>query len=98
VACRDASSLDECVSLVHKITELGRTLESLIEMPMIGMTLRAMRAPAHAAGFGALQEFLETGFFTFREIPDVDHFLSEIEVRMIEIFERIYTAPLEELR
>jgi len=98
VACRDASSLDECVSLVHKITELGRTLESLIEMPMIGITLRAMRAPAHAAGFGALQEFLEQGFFTFREIPDVDHFLSEIEVRMIEIFERIYTAQLEELR
>jgi hypothetical protein len=98
VACREASSLDECVGLVHKITELGRTLESLVEVPMIGMTLRAMRAPAHAAGFGALQEFLETGFFTFREIPDVDHFLSEIEVRMIQIFERIYTAPLEELR
>ena len=98
VACREASSLDECVSLVHRITELGRTLESLIEMPMIGLTLRAMRAPAHAAGFGALQEFLENGFFTFREIPDVDHFLTEIEVRMIEIFERIYTAPLKTLR
>jgi hypothetical protein len=98
VACREASSLDECVGLVHKITELGRTLESLVEVPMIGITLRAMRAPAHAAGFGALQEFLETGFFTFREIPDVDHFLSEIEVRMIQIFERIYTSSLEELR
>ena len=98
VACREASLLGECVNIVHKITELGRTLKSLVEMPMIGITLRAMRVPAHAAGFGALQEFLEKGFFTFREIPEVDHFLSEIEVRMIQIFERIYLAPLEEIR
>lgn len=98
VACREASSFGECLNLVHKITALGKTLKSLVEVPMIGYTLRAMKAPAHAAGFGALQEFLEKGFFTFREIPDVDHFLAEIEVHMIEIFKRIYTAPLNQLR
>lgn len=97
VACREASSLEECSELVHLITGLGRTLKSLVKVPMIGMTLRAMRAPAHAAGFGALQEFLEKGFTTFKQIPDIDHFLGEIEVRMIEIFERIYTEPLERL-
>jgi hypothetical protein len=62
------------------------------------LTLRAMRGPAHAAGFGALQEFLETGYSTFRLIPDIDHFLGEIEARMIGVFERIYTAPLDQLR
>jgi hypothetical protein len=98
VACRKASSLGECVKLVHLITGLGKTLRSLVEIPMIGITLRAMRVPAHAAGFGALQEFLEKGFRTFRQIPDIDHFLAEIETRMIEIFERIYTAPLDQLR
>ena len=97
-ACRKASSLTECVELVHLITGLGRTLKSLVGVPMIGMTLRAMRAPAHAAGFGALQEFLEKGYFTFRQIPDIDHFLNEIEIRMVEVFERIYTAPLDQLR
>ncbi|MDH3749638.1 MAG: hypothetical protein OEU40_03505 [Gammaproteobacteria bacterium] len=85
------------MQLVHLITGLGKTLRSLVEIPMIGITLRAMRAPAHAAGFGALQEFLEKGFRTFRQIPDIDHFLAEIENRMIEIFERIYTAPLDRL-
>ena len=98
VACRKASSLGECVKLVHLITGLGKTLRSLVEIPMIGISLRAMRVPAHAAGFGALQEFLEKGFRTFRQIPDIDHFLAEIETRMIEIFERIYTAPLDQLR
>jgi len=98
VACRNASSLEECVELVHLITGLGQTLKSLVEIPMIGITLRTMRAPAHATGFGALQEFLETGFRTFRQISDIDRFLADLESRTIEIFERIYTVPLDNLR
>jgi len=97
IACREASSLEDFVELIHLVTELGRTLKSLVEVPMIGMTLRAMRTPAHAAGFGALQEFLEEGFRTFRQIPDTDHFLTEVEKRMIGIFERVYTVPLDQL-
>ena len=98
IACREASSLDELIELVHLTTDLGRTLKSLVHIPVIGMTLRATRAAAHAAGFGALQEFLERGYSTFRQIPDIDLFLSEIETRMIEVFTQIHTAPLDELR
>lgn len=97
IACRRASSLDECAELVHLITNLGRTLKTLVKIPVLGFTLRAMRGPAHAAGFGALQEFLEKGYTTFRAIPDIEHFLQQIETRMIRMFELIYTAPLEEL-
>ena len=96
IACREASSLGELVELVHLITGLGRTLKSLVYIPMIGTTLRAMRAPAHAAGFGALQDFLERGYSTFKRIPDIDLFLSEIEDRMVEVFTQIQTAPLDE--
>ena len=64
-ACRQASSYDEWERLVRLFTELGRTLESLVRMPLIGGLLRAMRGPAYATGFGALQEFLEEGWFTF---------------------------------
>ncbi len=98
VACRKASSLEECAELVHLVTALGRTLQSLVHIPMIGMTLRVMRMPAHAGGFGALQEFLENGYRTFKQIPDIEHFLGEIEIRMVEVFERIYTASLDQLR
>lgn len=97
IACRKASTLKELVELVHSITALGRTLKALVKIPLIGVTLRAMRGPAHATGFGALQEFLENGYFTFRKIPDIDHFLSEIEGRMVDVFTRIHTMPLEEL-
>ena len=98
VACRKASSLDECVDLVHLVTALGRTLETLVGIPMIGLTLRAMRLPAHAAGFAALQAFLENGYLTFKQIPDIQHFLGEIEIRMTDVFVKIYTSPLEQPR
>ena len=97
VACREASTLDECVGLVHLAIGLGSTLKTLVKVPLLGSLLRAMRGPAHAAGFGALQEFLEGGHSKFREIPDIDHFLEEIERRMTEVFTIIYTAPLDEL-
>ena len=98
IACRQASSLEECVELVRLITGLGKTLKSLVNVPMLGIMLRAMRGPAHAAGFAALQGFLEKGYVTFKRIPDIDHFLEEIESRMVAIFKRIYTVPLDQAR
>ena len=97
LACRKASSLEECVELVRLITGLGATLKSLVKIPMLGTMLRAMRGPAHVAGFGALHEFLASGYTIFRKIPDIDHFLGQIEKRMIRMFEIIYTAPTEDL-
>jgi hypothetical protein len=97
IACRKASSLEDCVELVHLITGLGNTLKTLVTIPLLGGMLRAMRGPAHAAGFGALQQFLQDGYSTFKQIPDIDRFLCEIEARMTRMFEIIYTAPMEEL-
>ena len=53
-----------------------------------------MRGPAHATGFGSLQEFLESGYHTFRNIPDIQYFLEVIETRMIEVFETIYLSEV----
>ena len=97
IACREASSFDECMEIIHLVSGLGGTLKTLVKVPMIGITLRAMRVPAYATGFAALQEFLESGYLTFRQIPDIEHFLVEIEQRATEVFERIYRAPMEQL-
>ena len=90
LACREASSYDEVMDLVHLAADLGETLKTLVRVPLIGGLLRTMRAPAHAAGFGALQEFLETGFVTFRRISDIDRFLGLLRVRMDKVFDHIY--------
>ena len=97
-ACRSASSYKECMGLVHLAGELGQTLKTLVSVPLLGGLLRTMRAPAHATGFGALQEFLETGFNTFRRIPDIDLFLEQLVRRLDEVFQRIYQQPIDEIR
>jgi hypothetical protein len=91
-ACQAVSSYDECMELVHLAIELGETLKKLVRVPLIGGLLRTMRKPAHAAGFGALQEFLETGYLTFRRISDIDRFLELLRQRMDQVFKRIYEA------
>ena len=93
-AFRESSRFDECMELVHLAVSLGGALKTLVKVPLLGTLLHAMRGPAHAAGFGALQEFLEDGYSTFREIPDIDHFLGEIEARMTDYFETIFSKPL----
>lgn len=80
------------MELVRLAVELGDTLKKLVRVPLIGGLLRTMRKPAHAAGFGALQEFLETGYLTFRRISDIDRFLELLHRRMDRVFDRIYFA------
>ena len=92
-ACRRASRLEECLDLVHLTATIGRDLNQLIRIPMIGLTLKAMRVPARLAGFGALQKFLETGYRTFNDLQDVDTFLDDMTARMTEVFTRIFTEP-----
>ncbi len=79
---------------MHLAADLGETLKKLVRIPLIGGLLRTMRAPAHAAGFGALQQFLEIGYLTFRRISDIDRFLDLLRVRMSEVFEHIYRSPV----
>ena len=94
LACRSASSLAECLELVHLIEDIGRSLDQVIRIPMIGVTLKAMRMPARLAGFAALQVFLEKGYTTFVALEDVDQFLDDITLRMTEVFTEIFTADL----
>lgn len=94
LACRIASSLDECLELVHLIEDIGRSLDHVIGIPMIGVTLKTMRIPARLTGFAALQVFLEKGYVTFVALEDVDQFLDDITLRMTEVFTEIFTADL----
>lgn len=56
---------------------LDRYTRSLV----LRQSLRVMRRPAQAAGLGALQQFLERGFDTFRAMRGADGFLRVIAGR-----------------
>ena len=91
-AARKVSSYDECMDLVDLAVSLGETLKTLVRVPLMSGLLKTMRAPAHAAGYGALHDFLLTGFLTFRQISDIDRFLELLRLRMGQVFERIYQS------
>jgi len=97
VASRQAGSLDECLELIKLTIEVGRNLDQVIRIPMIGSMLYAMRMPARLWGFAAMQEFLEQGYKTFDALEDVDRFLDVMGNRMTEVFTRIFTEPVEQL-
>ncbi len=96
-AFRNSMTFDQCLRLIDLTIELGQSLKRLVRHPVIGMTMRAMHYPAHAAGFGVMQDFLEKGYTTFHAIDDIDDFLDRFAERMTDVFTWICEEPLENL-
>ncbi len=76
--CSTPSERERQIALMLGV---GRALDRYTRNPLLRHSLRLMRAPARAAGLGALQQFLETGFDTFKEMRGADEFLSTIATR-----------------
>jgi len=66
---------------IQLIRKLGYDLERLVSKPLVSYLVRLLRGPAHAAGFGALQEFLESGLNSFRALEDPAWFIETIYER-----------------
>lgn len=60
---------------------IGRMLDRLTRKTLLRHSLHLMRGPARAAGLGALQQFLESGFDTFRAMNGAHEFLGQVEDR-----------------
>lgn len=72
--------------------EVGRALDRLTRKALVRHSLHLMRGPARAAGLGALQQFLENGFDTFRAMGGADHFLDRVGQRERELAAALF-AP-----
>ncbi len=66
---------------VDLIVAVGSALDRYTRKAMLRHSLRVMRRPAHVAGLGALQAFLERGFDTFRAMGGANDFLALISKR-----------------
>jgi len=74
------------------VLEVGTALERYTRNPLLRHSLRLMRGPAHAAGLGALQEFLERGFDTFGAMKGAQQFLGAIATRERDLAARLFAA------
>ncbi len=68
---------------------IGAYLDGVVKKPVIRALVRVARGPAHAAGFGALQDFLERGLAAFETMHGADEFLATIRDREVRAMERI---------
>jgi hypothetical protein len=79
------------------IIGIGEDLSRIVRRVWLGPLLQAAHMPAHAAGFGALQEFLERGYAAFRSMQDAGRLMAAIAERetnfMQAMFETLQSTP-----
>jgi hypothetical protein len=77
---------------IDLIGAIGALLDSLARRPEVGLAIRLARGPAHAAGYGQLQDFLERGYDAFRRLDGAGDFLAAIDTRERALMQRLFTG------
>lgn len=75
------------------IDRIGKTLDRLTRMPLIHMSLKLMKGPAHIAGMGALHAFLQGGFDAFSFMKGADEFLAIVTERETALMQELFANP-----
>jgi len=63
-----------------------------VNKPLVNVLVRLLHGPAHAAGFGKLQEFLESGLVSFRALGDVRYFNETIYDREWNAMQKLFAG------
>lgn len=72
--------------------QVGQSLDRYTRRPLLRGALHMMRKPAHAAGLGDLQQFLESGFDTFGEMKGAREFLDTVRSRENGLIAALFAA------
>jgi hypothetical protein len=75
---------------IELVVGIASDLSRLVAFPLIGLALRVAHAPAHLAGFGALQDFLERGFAAFYRMGDALVLIDAIQARETALMHRLF--------
>lgn len=74
------------------MSDIGGYLDHVVGKPIVRALVRLARRPAHAAGFGLLQDFLERGLQSFETMHGADEFLTIIREREWRAMERLFAG------
>jgi hypothetical protein len=91
-AWREVARAEDRDRQIELMLTVGRALDRYTRSLLLRRTLRMMRAPAQAAGLGALQQFLERGFDTFRQMGGAAHFLDSIARRERQLAAHLFAG------
>ena len=94
-AYRESSTREERQRQIDLIDAVGHRLDALVAKPLVSRMLALMRRPAKLAGLGDLQEFLERGFASFRDMHGADEFLAVLRGREGAILNGLFSGEAE---
>lgn len=86
------ASREEQIELIYV---LALELDRAVRLPLVPALIRAMRAPARAAGFAQLQNFLERGLGAFSSMDGAQVFADTIRNRELDVCAKIYAGDPE---
>lgn len=90
LAYRAAGRRPERERQIELLGVIGRLLDSLAHRPEVGLMIRLARGPAHAAGYGPLQDFLERGYRAVRTMRGTDALLKTVIDREHALLRRLF--------
>ncbi len=88
-ACANRAAREHQIALTHAI---GSALDKLTRIALLETSIKMMRTPAKMAGLAELQNFLERGFVTFKQMAGAAEFLDTIRTRETELMNRLFDA------
>lgn len=74
------------------IIGIGEALARLVQRPWVSLALLAAHSPAHAAGFGGLQSFLERGYEAFGSLSHPRVLLQAIRERETRLMAALFAT------
>ena len=77
---------------IRLTVSVASQLDRLTRNVLIRKSLQLMRRPAQAAGLADLQQFLERGFATFRDMKGAAGFITAIQVREAALAALLFSA------
>jgi hypothetical protein len=80
---------------IELLSVIGGFLDAVVRKPIIRALVHFARRPAHAAGFGAMQEFLERGLDAFEAMGGADEFLATLREREWRAMERMFAGTAD---
>ncbi|RME83598.1 MAG: hypothetical protein D6775_07705 [Caldilineae bacterium] len=97
-AYRICDNYDDRLRQIEMIVQVGKGIDRLVRLPLVGWTLRLARGPARRGGWHQLQDFLERGFRAFKHMGGAGHFLQTIERREKQILDQIFAGAADPFR
>ena len=89
-AVRSAVKKDHLLHQSELVLMIGKEIESVVNRPFVSTALKMCRKPAKLIGLSELQDFLERGFESFKEMRGSQQFLRLFKERETALIESIY--------